>query len=145
MRKYFSFILLFLTYGACSQRPVVDLTLADVALKAAQKVRADSLAPDQYRQAENFYLRAKKDFAEGYFDSCKKYANQARLLAEQAEYHSLLKQNQVKTKTGISEEGRAPLPAGVPSYSNGGQAPPPPGTQDYQNNPNSYPAPEGPE
>lgn len=133
MRKLLSFTFLLFSIGACTQRPVVDLTLADVALKAAQKVRADSLAPDQYRQAENFFLRAKKDFAEGYYDSCKKYATQARLLAEQAEYRSLLKQNQVKTRTGVPEEGRAPIqsaPGGDFQGSGGGQA---------------YPGPEGPE
>ncbi len=126
LRTFFT-ILILMSIGACTQRPVVDLALADVAIKAAQKARADSLATDQFRQAENFYLRAKKDFNEGYFDSCKKFANQARILAEQAEYHSLLKQNQVKSKT----DGKAPLPGSVPGH-------------EYQGNPN-YPGPEGPE
>lgn len=130
MRKIF-FLIFLINLGACTQRPVVDLTLADVALKAAQKVRADSLAPDQYRQAENFYLRAKKDFAEGYYDSCKKFANEARLLAEQAEYRALLKQNQVKKPSSPAEEVR-----------------PPPGAQPYEGSyPGgpAYPGSEGPE
>jgi hypothetical protein len=84
--------------AACHPRPVEDLALADVAIRAAQKVKADALAPDTYRQAENYYLRAKRDFADGYYDSCKKYANDARMLAEQAEYKSLLKQSQLKGK-----------------------------------------------
>jgi len=138
MRKLLSYSLILLTYGACTQRPVVDLTLADVALKAAQKVRADSLAPDQYRQAENFYLRAKKDFAEGYYDSCKKYSNQARLLAEQAEYRSLLKQNQVRTKTGDSDDSRLRAQPEMQA---------PGGVQDFQGSSggSAYPGPEGPE
>ena len=69
-----------------------------MALKAAQKVKADSLAPDFFRKAENFYLRAKKDFIEGYYDSCKKFANQARMMAEKAEYRALQKQTQIKNK-----------------------------------------------
>ena len=31
---------------ACHPRPTEELAIADVALKAAQKVKADSLAPD---------------------------------------------------------------------------------------------------
>lgn len=93
-------ILIVLGLAACHPRPVEDLAIADVALKAAQKVKADSLAPDFYRKAENFYLRAKKDFAEGYFDSCKKFANQARLMAEKAEYRALQRQTHVRTKVG---------------------------------------------
>lgn len=72
--------------------------LADVALRAAQKVKADALAPDLFRKAENHFLRAKKDYAEGYYDSCKKNANEARMLAEQAEFGSLKKQTQLRDK-----------------------------------------------
>lgn len=90
------FILLGLV--SCHPRPVDELALADVALKAAQKVKADALAPDFFRKAENFYLRAKKDFADGYYESCKKFAGQARLMAEKAEYRSLQRQLQMKAK-----------------------------------------------
>ncbi len=91
---------LFIIMGlvACHPRPTEELAIADVALKAAQKVKADSLAPDFFRKAENFYLRAKKDFIEGYYDSCKKFANQARMMAEKAEYRALQKQTQIKNK-----------------------------------------------
>lgn len=92
---------------ACVHRPVEDLVLADVAVKAAQKVKADALAPDAYRKAENYYLRAKKDFAEGYFDSSRRYARDARLLAEQAEFKALVKQNQQKTRP-IDDEPSSP-------------------------------------
>ena len=101
MKKALALFFLFL--GACHPRPIEDLVLADVALKAAQKVKADALAPDLYRRAENLFLRAKKDFNEGYFDSSRKYANDARQFAEKAEYKALLKQTQMKEKT--AEEG----------------------------------------
>jgi hypothetical protein len=81
----------------CQSRPVQELALADVAIKAAQKSKADALAPDAYRKAENHYLRAKKDYADGYYDSAKEYAKKARILAEQAEYKALVKQSQVKS------------------------------------------------
>lgn len=70
--------------------------LADVAVKAAQKARADSLAPDLYRKAENYMLRAIKDYKEGYNDKCKKHADQARIFGEKAEYEALLKQSKLK-------------------------------------------------
>lgn len=88
----------FFLFSACHPRPIEDLALADVALKAAQKVKADALAPDAYRQAENYFLRAKRDYADGYFDSSKKYSREARLLAEKAEYQSLKKQSQLRSK-----------------------------------------------
>jgi hypothetical protein len=90
-------VALLVSFSACqTARPVKELALADVALKSAQKVKADALAPDAYRQAENYYLRAKKDFADGYFDSSRKFSEQARLQAEKAEYLSLLKQSKLK-------------------------------------------------
>ncbi len=88
----------FLAILGCQSRPIQELALADVAMKAAQKAKADALAPDQFRKAENNYLRSKRDFQEGYFDSARKYANEARQLAEQAEYRALLKQLNVKGK-----------------------------------------------
>lgn len=94
LRRLISVILL--GVAACHPRPIDDLVLADVALKAAQKVKAEVLAPDLFRKAENFYLRAKKDFSEGYFESAKKFAHQARQTAEQAEYQSVVKQTELK-------------------------------------------------
>jgi hypothetical protein len=102
-------------FAACQSRPVRELAIADVALKSAQKVKADALAPDAYRQAENYYLRAKKDFADGYFDSSRKYADLARTSAEKAEYLSLLKQSKLKAQ---SEGGG--YPSGSTSDSAGG-------------------------
>lgn len=106
---------LFLGFTACVTRPVEDLVLADVALRAAQKVKADALSPDSFRKAENFFLRAKKDYAEGYFESCKKYATDARVMAEQAEYKALLKQSQIKgqiTDDSISAPSFGGAPGG---------------------------------
>lgn len=97
----------------CESRPVKELALADVAIRSAQKVKAESLATDDFRRAENFYLRAKKDFSEGYFDSCRKYATEARISAEKAEYTSLLKQQKAKGHEEPGVEPPAP-PGGDP-------------------------------
>lgn len=98
---------------SCHPRPIEELALADVAVKAAQKVKADALAPDHFRKAENFYLRAKKDYNEGYYESAKKFAEQARLMAEQAEYKALLKQTQLKGRPA-DDEALTPQKEGMP-------------------------------
>jgi len=98
----------------CQIRPVEDLVVADVALRAAQKVKADALAPDFFRKAENHFLRAKKDYNDGYYDSCRKHANEARMLAEQAEFKALLKQTQLKEK-GSSGDDFSPPPTEEPT------------------------------
>lgn len=103
-------VLLGVVLSACQSRPVEELVLADVALKAAQKVKADVLAPDAFRQAENYYLRAKKDYNEGYFESAKKFATEARETAEQAEYKALLKQSQLRGGGTEPDFGSAPPP-----------------------------------
>lgn len=96
-----------LLFVSCHPRPTEDLVLADVAVRSAQKVKADSLSPDLYRKAENHFLRAKKDYAEGYYDSCRKNANQARLFAEQSEFQALKKQTQLRDK-GPEDDFSAP-------------------------------------
>lgn len=93
--------------GACQHRPIEEMALADVALKAAQKAKADSLATDQFRKAENNFLRAKRDFADGYYDSARKFAGQARLLAEQAEFKALQKSNALRGGGARSTNGEA--------------------------------------
>lgn len=107
MRLNRFFFLFLFGVAACHPRPLDDMLLADVALKAAQKVKAEVLAPDTYRKAENFYLRAKKDYTDGYYESAKKFAHRARQIAEQAEYQSVMKQTELKG--GIIEpESNAP-------------------------------------
>ncbi len=91
------------TFVSCSSKPVDEMILADVAVKAAQKAKADAIAVDAYRKAENFYLRAKRDYAEGYFDSARKHAIEARLFAEKAEFRALQKQGQAKAKPEAAE------------------------------------------
>jgi hypothetical protein len=120
MRQVFYLIGLIFIAAGCASRPTEDLVLADVALKSAQKVKADALAPDLFRRAENNFLRAKKDFTDGYFDSCRKHSNDARMLAEQAEYYALLKQSQTKDKPPAEE-----MPSSPPSGGGSTAAPAP--------------------
>ena len=114
-------LLLLIPLASCAHRPLHELALADVAIKAAQKVKADALAPDAYRKAENYYLRAKRDFNEGYYDQSRKFATEARLLAEQAEYKALLKQSQLKGRG--ADEGMVPDGSIPPPGAEGGAPP----------------------
>ena len=97
---------------SCASRPIEEITLADVAVKAAQKAKADSFAPDAYRKAENFFLRAKRDYQDGYYESARKYSTEARQLAEQAEYQSIAKQTQSTSgSSGGSSKSEGSSPA----------------------------------
>ncbi len=89
--------------AGCQSRPINELIFADVALKAAQKAKAENLATDLYRKAENNFLRAKRDYDESYFDSCRKFATEARILAEQAEYQAVLRQVKMQ-QGGVKQE-----------------------------------------
>lgn len=123
--RYLGFFLILLTAMACQHRPIEELVLADVAVKAAQKVKADSMAPDTFRKAENYFLRSKRDYEEGYYDACIKHANEARMLAEQAEYQSLLRQSRLKNQGYAGEEGNEG--ATLEPNSSGSVPQPPPG------------------
>jgi len=92
-------------FVSCSHKPIDEMILADVAVKAAQKAKADAIAVDAYRKAENFYLRAKRDYADGYFDQAKKHAIEARQLAEQAEFKALQKQGQARPRPDADASG----------------------------------------
>ena len=96
-----AFVFLVLALVGCESRPVKELALADVAIRSAQKAKAESFATDEFRKAENFYLRAKKDFSDGYFDSSRKYANEARLAAERSEFKAFAKQQKIKGREDI--------------------------------------------
>ncbi|MCB0404290.1 MAG: DUF4398 domain-containing protein [Bdellovibrionales bacterium] len=99
----FAAVLVFL--AGCNSKPIHELILADTAIKAAQKAKADSLATDLYRKAENNFLRAKQDYREGYYDSCRNFADTARQTAEQAEYQALLKQSKMKGSESSDDYG----------------------------------------
>lgn len=106
-RRFPCFFSALFLLAACESRPVKEMALADVALRAAQKVKAESLATDDYRKAENFHLRAKKDYSDGYFDSARKHAELARIAAEKAEYNALVKQQIIKGQgEGIPTESQ---------------------------------------
>jgi hypothetical protein len=89
------FLLFFLfTLAACgitTTRPKVEMSLAQAAFLAAKESGADIHAPNTYRQAEDYYLKAKSAYRRKYFNKAQEYALQSKKFSEQAEYEAVRK------------------------------------------------------
>ncbi len=59
------------------------------ALRAAKEVQADVLAPELYRQATEWFLKARQEYRYKDFEKAREYADKARVNAEQAEFEAL--------------------------------------------------------
>ena len=83
------FILLFI--GACglaTTRPKLEMSLAASAFMAAKDEKAHELAPNLFRKAEYYYLKAKSAYARKYFNKAKQYAILSKKFSEKAEFAS---------------------------------------------------------
>jgi hypothetical protein len=112
-----------LTVASCAltaTRPVQEMSDTGAAIRAAKEVQADTLAPELYRQANEWFLKARKEYKFKNFSFAQQYAVRARKFAEQAEYESI-------KNGGTRSEAPADQPAAA--------APAPA--------PNEYPAPQG--
>ena len=69
-------------------RPIQEMANAEVAIKAAKDLNADSLVPEIYRSANESFYKAKRDFRLKDFDNARKGALKATRLAEQAEFEA---------------------------------------------------------
>ena len=70
-------------------RPVQEMSDTGAAIHAAREVQADTLAPELFRQSNEWFLRARNEYKIKNFDLAKLYADKARRFAEQAEFESL--------------------------------------------------------
>ncbi len=61
----------------------------DIAIKAAKEVGADLLSPELYRNALEKGILARKEYRFKNFANARTIAEQARVLAERAEYESI--------------------------------------------------------
>lgn len=59
------------------------------ALRAAKEVQADTLAPELYRQANEWFLKARREYKFKNFKDAKDNAAKARKFAEQAEFEAI--------------------------------------------------------
>jgi len=83
---------LFLVLAACQtgQKSAKPMIFASSAMKAADRARAERLAPDLYRRAEVRYWAAKTDYIQRNFESADKNATEAKRLFERAEIRASL-------------------------------------------------------
>lgn len=90
--KLLGAILSVLLLSACqtTQKPIKPMIFASAAMKAADRARAERLAPDLYRRAEVRFWAAKTDYLQRNFESAEKNATQAKRLFERAEIKASL-------------------------------------------------------
>jgi hypothetical protein len=72
-----------------STRPVQTMADTAAALRAAREVEADVHAPELYREATEWFTKARQEYRLKQFDLAKGYADRARVLAEKAEFQAL--------------------------------------------------------
>lgn len=100
---------------------------AAAAMRAAKEVQADTLAPELFRQASEWFFKAKKEYKFKNFKLARDYGEKARRFAEQAEFEAL--------RNGGNRSDVPPDP-----YANASDAPTgPKGSEE----PYDYPAPTG--
>ena len=83
---------LFLTAcGFIATRPKFEMAIAQTAFMAAKTAKARSLAPNFFRKAEFYYLKAKSAYKKKYFNKAKQYAILSKEFSEKAEYIAVKK------------------------------------------------------
>lgn len=121
--------LFFASCAIFTTRPVQELSDATAALKAAREAQAETLSPDLYRQANEWFGKAKREYKFKNFKEAKEYIETAKKLAEQAEFESIR-----QTTLGSAP----PDSSHSPSF-NTYDTPPP----DTPSEPTEFPTPEG--
>jgi hypothetical protein len=131
-------LILLLFSGSCSvfaTRPVQDMSDTEAALRAAKEVQADTLAPELYRQANEWWFNARKEYRFKNFALAQEEAVKARRFAEQAEFEALRNGGNRTDVAPVDQAIQAPSTQSIPS---GGGATPEPSSTPY-----AYPTPQG--
>ena len=87
-------VIILFVLGACgltTTRPKVEMSLSQAAFMAAKDAGAEVHAPNTYRKAEDYYLKAKSAYRRKYFNKAKEYALLSKKFSEQAEYQAVRK------------------------------------------------------
>jgi hypothetical protein len=93
--RFFLTLAVLLVLGASSScsvfatRPTQEMSDTTAAIRAAKEVQADTLAPELYRQATEWFFRARKEYNFKNFQLADEYALKARHFAENAEFEAL--------------------------------------------------------
>jgi len=92
MIKYLLILIVLCSCGLTTTRPKLEMSLAGASFIAAQRAKADVHAPNLYRKAELYYLKAKSAYKRKYFNKAKSYAKLCKKFAERAEFNAVKKQ-----------------------------------------------------
>jgi hypothetical protein len=113
------------SFFACSSltttRPVQEMSDTNAAIKAAKDVQADTIAPELYREASEWWRKARHEYRFKNFDLALEYAKKARKLAERAELEAIQNNGQHvdnppdPTPTPASSPYPYPTPTGTPA------------------------------
>ncbi len=77
--------------GLATTRPKQEMSLAQAAFIAAREAKAEIHAPQLFRKAEIYYLKAKSAYKRKYFNKAKQYAQLSQKFSEKAEFAAIKK------------------------------------------------------
>lgn len=83
--------------GLATTRPKLEMSMAAAAFMAAKEAKAETLAPNIFRKAEEYYLKAKSSYRRKYFNKAKQYATLSQKFSEQAEFSAVKKNDPDKS------------------------------------------------
>ncbi len=84
-------LITFTSCGLAVTRPKLEMSMAASAFRAAMDIKASKYAPNIYRKAEFYYLKAKSAYKRKYFNKAKQYAQLAQKFSEKAESIAAIK------------------------------------------------------
>lgn len=85
MIKKILILLILCCVGCASTPPVVEYTIAEVAIKAARKANAMRFAPGQWTKAEQAYQEGRTHFRKKNYNAATRAFRDAYLYAEESE------------------------------------------------------------
>jgi hypothetical protein len=135
-RFYYITAIALLGLAGCSlfvTRPVQEMSDTNAAIKAAKEVQADIKAPELYRQATEWFLRAKAEYKLKNFDYALEDAQTARHFAEEAEFEVIKNGGARSEDQQPSDQNQAPqsTPANGGNGAPAEQSVPPPDQSGY--------------
>ncbi len=102
-------------------RPTQEMSDTAAAIRAAREVQADTLAPDLFRLATEWFQKARREYKFKNFKEAKEYTELARRYAEQAEFEAIkggATRNDVVAEPAANPGGMTPpeyaTPTGTP-------------------------------
>jgi hypothetical protein len=95
-------------------RPVQEMSDTAAAMKAAKDAQADINAPVLYREANEWWQKAKAEYKYKNFEDAEAYAIKARKLAEQAEFEVLKNPGQ-RTESPMDDGSASQAPPAAPA------------------------------